>query len=371
MWGAVVAVLALAAPPQADITLTGRVVRIVGHDTVGVFGARVVLHRVMPSRQGPVDSTLSRQDGAFSFRFHPDSGAIFLTSARWAGIEYFAPPAVLPVAPARPESMLLVVADTSSRAPVRVAARHVVVSAPAADGTRAVLELIVLENPGPLTRVAPDSSSPSWVIHLPPDGIGFQLGDNDFASDALLLANSGLQIRAPLPPGQREITVQYQLRAGVRQWSIPVADSVAAMNVMAEEPTARLTGGLAAVEAQSVEGKRFSRWKGAVVPGAEVTLAFDFVGTPTWLLPSLVGGLGVALLVAFVLAWRAGRRVPLPVTASAGRQLTPEAEALLSQIATLDASHRGGQGAHAPVVWQQYLAERARLKQELQAHLPH
>ncbi|MEO7353259.1 MAG: hypothetical protein ABIZ70_02805 [Gemmatimonadales bacterium] len=370
MWGAVVAILALAAPPQSDVTLTGRVVRIVGRDTVGVSGARVVLHRVMPSRQGPVDSTLSRQDGAFSFRFHPDSGAIFLTSARWAGIEYFAPPAVLPTAPARPEPMVLVVADTSSRAPVHIAARHIVVSTPAADGTRAVLELIVLENPGPLTRVAPDTSSPSWVVHLPPDAIGFQLGDNDFAADALLLVDGGLQIRAPLPPGQREITVQYQLRSGLRRWSIPVTDTIAAMNVMAEEPTARLTGGLVAVEAQTVEGKRFSRWKGAVVPGAPVELAFDFVGTPAWLLPALVGGLGIALLVALWLAWRASHRIPVVAIAAQSTSLTPEADALLTRIAALDQTFSGGAAAHPPQAWQEYLALRAHLKQELQAHLP-
>lgn len=371
MWGTVLAALALAAPSRADVTLTGRVVRVVGRDTVGVPGVRVVLHRVMTSRQGPIDSLFSRREGSFSFRFHPDSGAIFLVSARRAGIEYFAPPVIIPSGSALPDPVLLTVADTSSTAPVGLAARHLVVSAPAADGTRAVLELLVLENRGLLTRVPHDSLTPTWSVTLSPEARRFELIESDLATDVVNFSGNVLSIYAPLPQGQRQITVQYQLPAGVRRWVIPVSDSVVAMNVLAEEPTATLVGALVAADSQLVQAKRFSRWHGAVAPGASVVLIFDFTGTPSWVLPALVASLAVPLVGALALLRRRVRR-PVVVTApGAGRsRLPPHGEALLQRIASLDAAFAGGATAHGSEEWQEYLRERSRLKQELERHLP-
>lgn len=368
MWGAVFALLALAAPSQPDVVVSGRVVRIIGRDTLPVAGARVVLHRVLPARQGPVDSLLSRADGAFSFRFLPDSGAIYLTSARWAGIEYFAPPLTLTSASG---PVVLAVADTSSSAPVGLSARHVVVSAPATDGTRAVIELLVIENRGPLTRVAHDSTSPSWQLRLPPDVIRIDVGSSDFANDAVVVRDGTVSVFAALPPGQREITVSYQLPAGLRQWSIPVADSIAAMNVLVEEPTAAVTGPLVARDSQVVSGKRFSRWQGTPAAGARIELHFDFTGTPRWILPALVSLLALLLAGGLMLTRRrTGLSVsPAPVSARPTRS-TPELDALLDQVAALDAQFSGGVAAHDEAVWAEYLATRTRLKQEIERHLP-
>ena len=234
MWGACFALLTLMAPPT-EVTLTGRVVRVVGRDTVGVVGARVVLHRVVTARQGPIDSVLSGAAGSFRFRFRPDSGAIYLTSARWAGIEYFASP-IMATAGTRPGPVLLIVADTSSGGTVVLAARHLVVSAPAADGTRAVLEVLVVENPGPYTRVPLDSAAATWMVVLPSRAARVELADTDFAADAVEIRGDTLRLAAALPPGARQLTVQYQVPAGIRRWVIPVGEPILAMNILLVNP---------------------------------------------------------------------------------------------------------------------------------------
>lgn len=69
----------------------GRVVRRAGTDTVPAPGAMVLLHRVGPVEQGAIDSVAADAAGRFAFQFVRDTGAAYLVSARWAGIEYFAP----------------------------------------------------------------------------------------------------------------------------------------------------------------------------------------------------------------------------------------------------------------------------------------
>jgi hypothetical protein len=137
---------------QATTVAAGHVMRVNGSDTVAVPGARVVLHRVGRDVQGPIDSLVAGRDGSFRFRFRADTAALHILSSRYAGIEYFSPP--LAVNPAQPDTgATLVVFDTSSTAPVQVEARHFVVSRPLDDGTRMVLELVVLSNAGQATRV--------------------------------------------------------------------------------------------------------------------------------------------------------------------------------------------------------------------------
>jgi hypothetical protein len=305
MWRAVLALLAVAAP-QADITITGRVIRVTGRDTVGAPGARVLLHRVMASRQGPIDSMLAGPDGSFHFRLHPEAGALYLASARWSGIEYFAPPIVLDRR-ATNETVRVAVADTSSNAPIVLVSRHLVVATPAADGTRGVIEMFVLENPGPNTRVSSDSSATTWRTLLPAEIARVQLGETDFATDVVELRGDTLRIRAPLPPGQRQLTVQYQLPPGMRSWSIAVDQPVSTMNVLLEEPSAQVSGPLHDVAPEAIEGKQFARWQGAAPRGTSVVISFEPSGVPGWLLPTMVACLAAGLLGAGFVALRTGR----------------------------------------------------------------
>ena len=136
----------------AQTVAAGRVVRPAGADSVPVPSVRVVLHRVGQLEQGPEDSTVSGPGGGFRFRFHADSGAVYLLSARYRDIEYFSTP--VHTNAARPDTAIrLVVYDTSSRVPVTLAARHLVIPRPSEDGSREILDLVILSNPGTRTKL--------------------------------------------------------------------------------------------------------------------------------------------------------------------------------------------------------------------------
>src|SRR3954467_9123507 len=80
------------AHPASATFVAGRVLLPRDADTVPVPGARVVLHRVGRDAQGPLDSVTADASGRFRFRFRADTGALYLLSARWGDVEYFAPP---------------------------------------------------------------------------------------------------------------------------------------------------------------------------------------------------------------------------------------------------------------------------------------
>jgi hypothetical protein len=73
-------------------------------------GVLVSLHRIGRTAQGVVDSARTPTHG-HSGSALPDTTAVFLVSARYAGIEYFSDPAQ----PGRDTALALIVSDTSSR----------------------------------------------------------------------------------------------------------------------------------------------------------------------------------------------------------------------------------------------------------------
>src|SRR5215208_245897 len=168
--------------------LTAQTVRVAGAvlsaDSMPVPGVRLVLHRVSQQVQGPIDSARSDRRGRFSFAYRADTSAFYLVSGRYAGIEYFSSP--LPTNPARADNTVrVVVYDTSSTAPVSLEARHLVLTRPGEDGSRSILDLVILRNAGRLTRVAPDTVRGSWSVQLPRGTVGLQVRESDVSSDAM------------------------------------------------------------------------------------------------------------------------------------------------------------------------------------------
>ncbi len=101
--------------------------------------------------------------------------------------------------------------DTSSRAPVELEARHLVLTRPGEDGSRSVLDLIIVRNGGRLTRVAPDTTSGSWSVPLPRGTTGLQVQESDVSSEALRRSGDSLIIAAALAPGEKQLTLEYQV----------------------------------------------------------------------------------------------------------------------------------------------------------------
>lgn len=256
----------------AQATTAGRIVRLVGGDTVAAPRVQVVLHRVGPAGQGPLDTVLTDPAGRFGFRFAGDTTSVFLLSARYAGIEYFSRP--VSGDPGRADtSVTLMVADTSSGQPVGVRQRTLLVSRPDESGTRVVIDWMVLSNRGPLTRVAPDSVRATWGGPLPEAAQNVEMADSrlsQFAAEAVSFRRDSALIFAPLSPGDKELMLQYRIPGTLREFVVPASVSESVF-VLLEEPGARVSAPpLTVADSQEIEGRAFYRWAGLMGGGGEI-----------------------------------------------------------------------------------------------------
>jgi hypothetical protein len=350
------ALRALSALSAQTVHATGRVLTA---DSASVSGARVVLHRIGQDSQGPIDSTRSDRRGRFQFSFHPDSGAFYLLSAEHAGIEYFSQP--VPTNPEQPDTGIpILVYDTSSSAPVSLEARHIVVSRPGQDGSRSVLDLMVLRNDSRLTRIAADTSRPTWSGPLPAGSIGLDVAESDFSRDALARRGDSVTVLAPFSPGEKQLTVQYLSPSNLPVIELPFDRSGVTINVLAEEAGVKVSGSAVALaDTQVLQGRSFRRWTGVSQPGGVVRIQLPRTGrAPSWLLALLVGTLTITLAGA---GWRLLR------TRSAAAD--PRAGELVDALATLDIGYAGRESETPADQWSSYLAERARIKAQLEASL--
>jgi hypothetical protein len=337
------------------IPAEGRVLR---PDSTPVAGVRVVLHRVGQVVQGPLDSTRTDMRGRFRFRFRADTSAIYLLSARHSDIEYFSPP--VHTNPARPDTAIRIIAyDTSSSAAISVEARHIVVSRPGEDGSRNILDLIVLRNAGQRTRVARDSSRPTWVGTLPRGTMGLELGESDVSPEAVGREGDSLIVTAAIAPGEKQLTLEYLVPAGHQVLELPFPEPVAMLNVLAEESDVIVSGGtLVFADSQTLQGRSFRRWTGTGPSGAILRVVLPGGRrAPEWILAGLVAAVAVALAIA------GGRLMTRRVTTDAS------AEELLERLAGLDARYQGREPEVPAEEWRHYQSERARLKSLLESSL--
>jgi len=347
--------LCVAAPAalhgQATLEVSGRVVRVAGGDTVPVSGAGVTLHRISRLEQGAVDSARTAGEGRFRFRRAADTTAVYLVSARFAGIEYFG----TPLRPPGRSGIQLLVSDTSSSAPVRLGARRVIIRPPDESGTRLVVDLFSLRNDGPDTRVSPDGGVPTWAIVLPPGAVQAEVQEGDVSPTAVRFDGDTLAVLAPIGPGEKNLMVSYRLPMGLTapSWSAP-ADS---FDIMVEEEGAEVTGaGLQPTEPMEVMDTRLRRWTANPPTSASpATVRFEegTVGERRALLlvaglTLLAAGLGVAV------SWRRRSR---PTGAA------PQMESVdpVGALAALDSRYLGKEEEVPPAEWAEYQRERARL----------
>jgi hypothetical protein len=345
-------------PDQAVTRVAGRIVRVVAGDTLPVGGSAVVLHRVSRRAQGPLDTVPSGAGGRFGFRLRPDSGTTYLVSVRWAGIEYFS--AALSPDPLRPDTALVVVvADTSSGAPVRVRQRTLLVGAPDEAGFRAVLDWFALANTSGLTRVAGDTLRPVWAAPLPPGAEGAALADSrlsEFSPDAVLFERDSVSVWAPISPGDRELLLQYRLPPDLTTLRVPLGGGADSLQLFLEEASARVrAGALTAGPTQTLEQRAFRIWSGRGAAGSDVEVEFSNPAlTPGQAITALVALAALAFAVLAVLLVRRGRAAP---------SVAPPT--LADTIARLDLQYAGREGDVPAEEWRRYQETRARLRAEL------
>ncbi len=276
-------------------------------------GAHVTLHRVTVTTPGPVDSMLSDSRGRFTFRITPDSAVVYLVSVRWSGIEYFATPFVVHVdSPTAP--VVAVVSDTSATAPVQLVARHLIVSPPSPDGTRDVVDIFVLNNPGQLTRVAADSGGITWRSALPPFAINVRAGNSEFAADAIRFDGGETRLIAAIPPGQRDLEVDYEIPPNTARFEVAVDASAEISNIISSDQQMRVSGAFTRSDTV-IENKRYARWQGSLTAGSAIALEFGTARSPTGLLIIIMSAM-LLVLIGVTLAQL--RRPPRHLASSPG-----------------------------------------------------
>lgn len=299
-----------------SVTLAGAVTLGYAHPRP-LAGATVVLHRVTMLAQGPIDSTRLDARGQYRLRIASvDSTANYLISVLHDGVGYFSTP-IRPLhftlgAGLNVDTLRVYDASTDGP-PLSSIKRLVSIAAPKQDGSREVLEIAVLSNPGERTRIAADTLHPVWTGLLPAGALQFSVGQGDFSADAVARHGDTVALYGAVQPGNgRQLAYGYLIPRGASPLMLPVEHPVDNLMLLLEDTAARVTGpGLRALGVRILESRHFAEYQiDHVKAGALVAIDFPH---GAFRIESLVPAL--AVVAGLVLAggfWLALRR-PRPI----------------------------------------------------------
>ena len=257
-------------------TVTGRVVLGVGGRPVA--GRFVVLHRITMGDGGPLDSVRTDAAGRWRLRVaEVDSTAVYVVSAEHDSLAYFSLPLHLTIGETTAADPL-VVWDTSSTGPAILERRRLLtVARPTPDGSREVLEILELENPGRTTRVSNDSLHPTWTGTIPPEALEFALQASDFSNDVVTQRGGRVSLFGPVQPqGRRQLSYRYVLGSAVRSLVLPIDQPTDELDLLFADSTTAVTApGLVRLGMETIEQRRFARYRAdSLAAGAPVRIAF-------------------------------------------------------------------------------------------------
>ena len=293
---------------MAQVVISGRV--LYGPNRKPLPDTWAVLHRVhMRGTSGPVDSTRTDPQGGYRLTVsRTDTAAMYVVSSWYAGIAYFSEPVPARRMPTVALKPILVYDTASTGPPIRVQRRLLTVALPNKDGTRAVLELLALENPGRATRVAPDTIHPNWAGVVPREAIQFQAGEGDISAQAVGLRGDTVTVFGPIPPDDiKQLSYSYLLSATTRQFTIPIDQPIGELDVLLEDTASSVAApGLESVGVQEIEKRRFAGYRtSALQPGAAVSITFPAARfSVPMMLPYVIALVALALVVGLVIALR-------------------------------------------------------------------
>jgi hypothetical protein len=226
--------------------------------------------------------------------------------------------------------------------------------------------LLVLDNPGEVTRIARDSLAATWHALIPQQAVGFSAEDGDLSAGAIDRNMDSVLVLAPLAPGERQVTIQYHLPPDAGRLEYRFDEANNGVNVMVEEPEATVEGGtLAQTDSVSViQGRPFRHFNGVVDSGDVVVIT---VPTPFRLGAGWLVGLIVLLGAALVAGTVRVLRGPSAAPAMSASPSVDSVEGLLARIARIDDALEALPGEDAQR--QALSAERSALKAELAAAL--
>lgn len=308
-------------------------------DTLPADTGTAVLHRVTPEEAGPVDSIRVVGEGRFEFRLPalpvPGSGEIYFVSARYEGILYFGPPIT---EPGQLDSLYTVTKHSTRRAPLEGVPLTVEVRNLFIDqgpmGWRAT-DLFQVRNDSAFTWIADGEAGIVWAYPLLTGARSFRVGQSDLAPDAVRFEGGSLQVRSPLPPGERLFIVQYELDE--LDFSLPLPGHTEVLELLVEDgaPSLRVDGLAAAQPVEMEPGSVYLRWAGEDISDRSVRVEPGEEGG-AGILP--LAAIGLALLLLAVGAWALRRPEDgLPDDDPRGGTREPRSrEAILLEVANLD-----------------------------------
>jgi hypothetical protein len=304
----------LAALPQVEARpeLQGRVSR-----SGEVFpGAEVVLHRVSITVAGEIDTVRADPQGLFRFQLpsvprEDQEGDIYFAAVRHEGILYFG--RAISQAIQLDSLYSIETFDTLTAplggAPIPVAVRYVI----AEQGPTGwqITDLFELSNEGNRTLVAAPEGGITWQHPLPASARGATVGGGDVSPDAATVLDGRLELTGPIPPGQRQFVLRYEVDA-LDGLDIPLAAGTGTVEFLVREPAPLLDiEGLPGVETVEMQpGVTFRRYAGDAPASGVVRLR---AGEPPAELPVKELSVVLALLLAGVgvfAVYRAGDRDP-------------------------------------------------------------
>jgi 5-hydroxyisourate hydrolase-like protein (transthyretin family) len=296
------------AAPMTRRMATGQVVIAKGPSKAPAAGVWVTLHRIGRDSAGAVDSVRTDAGGRFGIPYlsNGDTSTVFIAAAQYANIAYFSDP--VGKGPAN-----VVVYDTASAGvPLVVESRHVVVAAATATGLRTVTEVIIVSNPGTVTRVA--GRGASFTARIPAGIANARPSDGDVGEGAMAFSGDSLLVTAPIAPGTKRIAFAYDVDER-NTVELTRTDASASLEILVEDSAATVAGVPVKAEPPIAMGARtFTRFTtGSVPAGAAVRVSVPVAGGGVGAVAVVVTAIALAMVVIFVVALR--RDQPVPVTA--------------------------------------------------------
>jgi len=290
------------------VSVSGRVLR-GGRDTVPLPNAVVVLHRMASASAGPIDSVRSDARGRYRLALrNPDSTSGYVVSVWYDSIAYFSLPLNVVSRPAVHVEDILTFPASRTGPPLRLARRLATISTATTDGSREVLEILELENPGQATRITDDTLVPTWAGRLPERAGQYRAGQGDVSPEAMRFRTDSVLIYAPIPPGPaKQLSYDYTLAAGARTFVMPIDQPTVEVNLLVEDTVALVIAPkLESFGVKEIEGRRFAAYRaGPLAAGERVEIRLPpgkFRAQA--LLPYVIAVVAAGMLVALVWALR-------------------------------------------------------------------
>ena len=280
-----------------------------GRDTVPLPNAWVVLHQVTRETGGPVDSVRSDARGRYRILLsQPDTAGVYVVSAWYDSLAYFSLPLNVVGRPAVHVEDIMTFATSTGGPRLQLARRLATVAAAREDGTREVLEILEIENPGVTTRITNDTLRPTWAGQVPRGAGQFQGGQGDVSPDAMVFRNDSVYVLGPIPPGPaKQLSYGYSLRSDTRTLVIPIDQETTEVNLLVEDTAAVVRAPkLDSLGVQEIEQRRFAAYRaGPLAAGDRVEIQLPSSGfRAQTLLPYVIAVLTAGMVVALVWALR-------------------------------------------------------------------